>query len=463
MTQAVNLPFSSQQQLLARLLHLSRLDTDFILLTGPQGAGKSHLANQLVEQSTLMLPVVLDAKALDSHTDFRDALLSHWFPNAIFDAEDSLAESMARLLPGSLHKRLLVVDNSAWLTDILLQELVQLYSALPAAIRPFMLLLGSAEWAEEVRQQLDDVMLAALLEVEVPPLTQADKQDLWQALKFQPSLDASQKIQYPGEVIDTMEPQMNTQGYRQLLEQKSVKILVTVLILLLLLIVIVSLVGGPDESDAELTQPLNQELTMLPPPVPQEATTSGVNSDVLADVGDTDTVVQAWPSETLPDTPVITASDTQTPDDSDKERVVIEDDVVTQLMQRELQSQQAQPQAPAAKVEPSKPAAAQPATTAKASGGTLDSLMQKSSQRYTLQLMAGRNKAVLESLIAEHNLSPAWVYPRSINGQPWFVLVQGDYLSAGQARSAISGLASDLQAAKPWPKPFSQVQKEAKP
>lgn len=462
MSQTVNLPFSSQQQLLARLLHLSRLDTDFILLTGPQGAGKSHLANQLVEQSTLMLPVVLDAKALDSHTRFRDALLSHWFPNAIFDAEDSLAESMTRLLPASLHKRLLVVDNSAWLTDILLQELVQLYSALPAAIRPFMLLLGSAEWAEEVRRQLDDVMLAVLLEVEVPPLTQADKQDLWQALKFQPSLDASQHIQYPGEVIDTMEPQMNTQGYRQLLEQKSVKVLVTVLIVVLLLIVIVSLVGGPDESDTESAQSLNQEQTMLPPPVPQGAMTSGANSDASADASGT--VVQTWPSETLPDTPVITASDTQTPDDSDKERVVIEDEVVTQLMQREAQPQQATPPpAPAARVEPSKPAAAQPATPGKASGGTLDSLMQKSSQRYTLQLMAGRNQAVLESLIAEHNLSPAWVYPRSINGQPWFVLVQGDYLSAGQARSAISGLASELQAAKPWPKPFSQVQKEAKP
>lgn len=462
MTQAVNLPFSSQQQLLARLLHLSRLDTDFILLTGPQGAGKSHLANQLVEQSTLMLPVVLDAKALDSHTRFRDALLSHWFPNAIFDAEDSLADSMARLLPASLHKRLLVVDNGPWLTDILLQELVHLYSALPVAIRPFMLLLGTPEWAAEVRRQLDDVMLAALLEVEVPPLTQADKQDLWQALKFQPSLDASQNIQYPGEVIDTMEPQMNTQGYRQLLEQKSVKVLATVLIVVLLLIVIVSLVGGPDKSDAELTRPLNQEQTMLPPPVPQVATTSAANSDASADAGST--VVQTWPSETLPDTPVITASDTQTPDDSDKERVVIEDDVVTRLMQRESQSQQApqvQPQAPAARAATSKPAVEQPAATA--SGGTVDSLMQKSSQRYTLQLMAGRNKAVLESLIAEHNLSPAWVYPRNINGQPWFVLVQGDYLSAGQARSAISGLASELQAAKPWPKPFSQVQKEAKP
>ena len=457
MSQAVNLPFSSQQQLLARLLHLSRLDTDFILLTGPQGAGKSHLANLLVEQSTLTLPVVLDARALDSHTRFREALLNHWFPHAIFDAEDALADSMTRLLPSSLHKRLLVVDNCAWLTDILLQELVQLYSSLPRAVRPFMLLLGTAEWSEQIRQQLDDVMLKNLLEVEVPPLTTADRQDLWQALKFKPSLDAHQNIQYPGEVIDTMEPQMNTQGYRQLLEQKSVKILLTTLIVVLLLIVIVSLVGGPDETDTELTRSLNQEQAVLPPPVPDGATLSGVNSsNPSPETGSP--VVQTWPTETLPETPMITASDTQTADDSGKERVVIEDDVVTRLMERESQAQQPAPPQTPVDAEPAKPA-----TTTTASPGSVDNLMQKSSQRYTLQLMAGRNKKVLEALVARHNLSPAWVYPRSINGQPWFVLVQGDYLSAGQARNAISGLAAELQAAKPWPKPFAQVQKEAKP
>lgn len=91
---------------------------------------------------------------------------------------------MTRLLAQSLHKRLLVVDNGAWLTDIQLQELVQLYGTLPAAVRPFMLLLGTAEWAAQVRQQLDEVMQSQLLEVEVPTLTADDQQQLWQALKF---------------------------------------------------------------------------------------------------------------------------------------------------------------------------------------------------------------------------------------------------------------------------------------
>ena len=464
MTEAVNLPFSSQQQLLARLLHLSRLDTDFILLTGPPGAGKSHLANQLIVQTSLLLPIVLDAKALNSHALFRNTLLSYWFPKAIFDAEDPLIDSMTRLLPTSLHKRLLVVDNSAWLTDVLLQELVQLYCDLPAAVRPFILLLGDGEWAEQVRKQLDGAMLANMLEVEVPPLTTTDKQGLWQALKLQPPLDAHQDIQYPGEVLNTMEPQMNTQHYRQLLTQKSVKVLLTILIVVLLLIVIVSLVGGSNQSDTALTQPIDQDQTALPQPMPDaNQTPAELSAEQNAELNSA--VAQQWPTEALPETPVITGSDTQTPDDSAKERVVIEDDVVSQLMEREALTGQQPTAQPAAqpKPAPAKPAPAKPTAAANVRLGTVANLMQKSSQRYTLQLMAGRNKTVLEALAAKHNLNPAWVYPRDINGQPWFVLVQGDYLSANQARNAISGLASELQAAKPWPKPFAQVQKEAKP
>ena len=85
MTNTVSLPFSSQQ-LLARLRHISHLETDFILLMGPEGAGKIHLANLFIEQAGLSYPVILDAQTFDSHIRFREALLSHWFPGAIFDA-----------------------------------------------------------------------------------------------------------------------------------------------------------------------------------------------------------------------------------------------------------------------------------------------------------------------------------------------------------------------------------------
>ncbi len=447
MTETVNLTFSSQKQLLARLLHLSRLDTDFILLTGPEGAGKSHLAALLLEETGLMRPALLDAEVLDTDAGFRDALLGTWFPGAVFDADDVLPDSMARLLPSSLHKRLLVVDNAEWLTDELLQELTQLYLALPVAARPFMMLLGSASWAGQIRRQLDEPLASQVVEVEVPPLTAADKDELWQALGYESPPAASHEIQYPGDAIGMMEPQMKTQDYRQLFEQKSVKILLTALILVVLLIIIVRLLSGSEAPAPELAQPFEPEPAhVLPEPVVSDGITTPAVSPSQGD-----SLVREWPTESLPETPSINTGVAETPDDSDKERVVIEDKVVSKLMQRK----------------PDTGPAAAPAVSPVSSGDTdlspLSALMQKSPEHYTLQLMAGRDRAALGKIASRHTLTPAWIYPRSINGQPWFILVFGDFDSPEQARRAIGVLSAELQAAKPWPKPFAQVQKEVKP
>lgn len=268
---------------------------------------------------------------------------------------------------------------------------------------------------------------------------------------------------------------MNTQGYRQLLEQKYVKVLLTVLIVVLVLIMAVSLLGGANNS-SEVAQALDQEQSRLP----AANDTTGLGSGAAG---------QNWPTESLPETPTITSQDANSAqEESGRERVVIEDDVVSQLMQRQPQlaeeavpakPQPAKPQPAITKPEPApakpQPAPAKPAPTkpaaqpkAAASGntaasvGSVSSLMQKSPARYTLQLMAGRNKKVLEALATKHQLSPAWIYPRTINGQAWFVLVQGDYTNANQARAAVNSLPSELKAAKPWPKSFAQAQKEAK-
>lgn len=455
MTEAIQVPFSSQQQLLARLLHLSRLDTDFILLTGPEGAGKSYLAQRLADETELLQPVILDAEEFETNAGFREALLGSWFPSGIFDADDHLQDSMQRLLPASPGKRLLIVDNAEWLTEPLLLELAQLYRELPALLRPFMVLLGEANWAGQARQQLGGSAGGQILEVEVPPLTKEDKQDLWQALGYKNTPDASRDIRYPGDVIGMMEPQMKKNGYQQLLEQKTIKILLTALILVLLLIVIVSLLGGErDDAAPALSPPFEQEAVPTTPvslaPEPQEPRLSAPD-------GESQALVREWPAEPLPDTPDISTEVAQTPDDSDKERVVIADEVVSRLMQRGQGGDS--PSAPA----PASSQTAAPAPVAVSGVSPLSVLMQKPASRYTLQLMAGRDRAVLERLVARHTLTPVWVYPRTINDQPWFVLVYGDFEVPEQARRAIAGLPAELQAAKPWPKPFGQVQKEVKP
>lgn len=450
---AVPAPLKSQQQLLARLLHLSRLDTDFIFLTGPQGAGKSYMAALLADGCELQLPVILDAQALDTNARFRDALFGRWFPGGIFDADEALADSMQRLLAASPGKRLLIVDDAEWLTDILLAELWQLYLLLPPRLRPCVLLLGSPDWARQVRQQLDE-SAGKVLEVEVPPLDEADKEDLWHALGYKNIPDSPPGVAYPGDVIAMKEPQMRKTGYQQLLEQRWIKVALTALILLGLLILIMTLLGDRQPAQPEQAGPSPVPAGEAPRPVPAKPLTLSPSAAEPAPSSDDNGLVQDWANETLPDAPQVATRVAETPDDSDKERVVIEDEVVSRLLQREREGSRqdaAAPARPAAQAEP--PAGLSP----------LSVLMQKPAQRYTLQLMAGKDRAALDRLASRHTLTPAWIYPRTIGGQPWFVLVFGDFDSPEQARRAIGVLSSELQAAKPWPKPFGQVQKEVKP
>ncbi|PSJ46544.1 hypothetical protein C7H85_07910 [Zobellella endophytica] len=447
---AVPVPLKSQQQLLARLLHLSRLDTDFIFLTGPQGAGKSYMAALLADRCELQLPVILDAQALNTNARFRDALLGHWFPGGIFDADEPLADSMQRLLAASPGKRLLLVDDAEWLTDTLLAELWQLYLLLPPRFRPCVLLLGSPDWARQARQQLDE-STGKVLEVEVPPLDEADKEDLWHALGYKNTPDSAPGGAYPGDASAMKEPQMRKTGYQQLLEQRWIKVALTALILLGLFILIMTLLGDRQPARPEQAGPSPVPAREAPLPVPAEPLTLSPSADEPAPSPDDHGLVQEWANETLPDAPQVATRVAETPDDSDKERVVIEDEVVSRLLQREREGSRQDAAGQAAQAEP--PAGLSP----------LSVLMQKPAQRYTLQLMAGKDRAALYRLASRHTLTPAWIYPRTISGQPWFVLVFGDFDSPEQARRAIGVLSSELQAAKPWPKPFGQVQKEVKP
>src|SRR5699024_1852681 len=99
----------------------------------------------------------------------------------------------------------------------------------------------------------------------------------------------------------------------------------------IVLIVAVSLLGGANNS-SEVAQALDQKQTRLPNP---NADANGVQQG------------QDWPTESLPETPAITAQDAKgVQDNQAKERVVINDEVVNQLMQRQPQPAKPQPAKP---------------------------------------------------------------------------------------------------------------------
>ncbi|OXY83485.1 SPOR domain-containing protein [Oceanimonas doudoroffii] len=446
------LTLSSQQQLLERLLHLSRLEQGLVLLSGPPGAGKRTLAGLLVQQAGLPAAATLDARLLTSQAAFRDALLSDWFSDAIFDPDDHLLESVTRLLPAAPGRRLLVVENGQWLTDPQLQELAELCLGLPEAQRPFVLLLGSPAWAGGVRSLLRNQPDLPVLELEVPELSEEDKRQLCTHLGVTAS-DQPATLRYPGDLVATSEPSMRTPTYRQWLEQKPVKILLTGLILLGLLL-LVSLLLDREPPQPEVAQPFQAESLPEAPAQPLTLTPEGSGAPLSAAEPSAERLAGEWPAQPLPEEPRVTTQVVESPDDSSKERVVIEDEVVSQLLQRKSGEALA-----AARV----PADATPAAQPVPAATPASSLFQKPAGHYTLQLMASKDRQALQQLASRHTLQPAWVYARQLNDQPWFVLIFGDFASAELARRAIERLPAELRAAKPWPKPFGQVQKEASP
>ncbi|MFZ4832554.1 SPOR domain-containing protein [Rouxiella sp. Mn2063] len=108
---------------------------------------------------------------------------------------------------------------------------------------------------------------------------------------------------------------------------------------------------------------------------------------------------------------------------------------------------------------PAHVAAQQPAAVA---SGSASSLKSAPGSHFTLQLSAASQATSLHNFAKQQGLKNYSVYQTVRNGQPWFVLVSGNYASSADAKRAIASLPADVQAKKPWVKPVHQVQQDLK-
>lgn len=91
--------------------------------------------------------------------------------------------------------------------------------------------------------------------------------------------------------------------------------------------------------------------------------------------------------------------------------------------------------------------------------GSHDELLNKNPRHYTLQVLAGRNKAPLLQA-ADYVEGRYWIYTTVRNGAPWHVLVMGDFLTAKEAVSRAAILPGSLRAHGSFAKSFEKVQSE---
>ena len=115
----------------------------------------------------------------------------------------------------------------------------------------------------------------------------------------------------------------------------------------------------------------------------------------------------------------------------------------------------AEPVAEAVAETVSEVAAAVPATVM---GAELQAINQR---HYALQLAALKSMSAASNFVADYDIADiATVYETRRNGEPWFIIVTGDYPDMVSARKAETRLPARLRAVQPWVKSYAQIHRE---
>lgn len=91
-------------------------------------------------------------------------------------------------------------------------------------------------------------------------------------------------------------------------------------------------------------------------------------------------------------------------------------------------------------------------------GAELKAINQR---HYALQLAALKSMTAANNFIADYKIADiATIYETRRNGEPWFIIVTGDYPDMVSARKAETRMPARLQAVQPWVKSYGQIHRE---
>ncbi|MGP1928896.1 MAG: SPOR domain-containing protein [Arsenophonus sp. NC-WZS1-MAG3] len=89
-------------------------------------------------------------------------------------------------------------------------------------------------------------------------------------------------------------------------------------------------------------------------------------------------------------------------------------------------------------------------------------LLSAPTSNYTLQLSSASRSNSLEEFAKNNHLTNYKIYKSIRNGQPWYVLIHGNYRSVSEAKNATLNLPVSVQKKKPWVRKFQQVKQDQK-
>lgn len=493
----------SQQRLLERLHYVSSFSEQVVILHGPQGAGKSTLAELYLEQASDYAEVAfLSASAKQSDAHLRSQILTQLYGTMPVSSK-ALGEQMAN--HRAISHAIVVVDNAEYLSNAFIHELQQAIMQMLAngkGCRLSVMLSGISSWAKQFKAIHNGDQTPLLMAVE--PFTFAEQYDFVRAMMPQ-ALQSSWTQQrhkrelmsltgFPGEIQTYLQQNLRPQafdlgdGIDSLRDNDSTSI------------------DDEDEGVAvalgaysakkrklSKSQPGWFKLLMLPL-LGSLFTLVTLNNDLitapiklaLADNHRLDAAFWQTPlPKPEPVAPAVVAATTDTIDSADElpaELAITYNDALTDLTtaaEREastetlnLKLSKPSKASAAAEQTASAPATSAAETVAEDSVATAATSAPASTsnsydnawalaqppRNYTLQLNSLSSAEWLDNFLQESGLqNTARTYHYGSGNNLRLITIFGSFSTIDAARNAVAELPPQVQALQPWPKSFAAV------
>ncbi|MFK7159496.1 AAA family ATPase [Marinospirillum sp. MEB164] len=488
------------------LLHLSRYSNLFLLLTGPEGSGKSHLKQRLLNQidsgvvaTSLRGEQVAQANSLLTQLTHQLDLVippraeAEDYCNAIRDFSAQLNEEGGSCL--------IVIDDAELLEQDALDILLDLANTTPDQRRPHIALFGRHDLFQRLSSEPNasrfeaaghHLPLHALSEVEARGYLEhrchsvgidhlpLDDQQFMRVYKKARGLPGFLNTGIVEELKATQnQPAAPTQDIALAAEKPPAKkavaqkkstpkkpakplpwIPIGAAVGGLALLTLVFLYQDrlfstptPDTSLISRSQEVRQQ---------NWAEINNLDLPALAEPAQVDlTDAAPAPATTEPEPEPATASAPMDSPDDAPPSSSRPPEPLQPVAPAEV-TQAATPPAPAARTEtrPAPSAAEQPAGFQNQGLKREAWLMERNPNHFALQMMGSLEEASVRQFIQQANQSGLVYFEGRYQGNPWFVVVYGDYANRDAAVAAIPNLPEALRNQRPWARSFASIQND---
>lgn len=478
-----------RKEVLAQLHHFARFGDRPVLVSGPEGSGKTLLRQALVVSSdkNSVQSVVMSGK------DMPDAeqLLAHaCLAVGVSGRDEAALLEAAQNLARTGMQVWLVVDDAQLLTAAALQMLLDVAGAgQKDGVRLFLFADGAVErLLLQVESPLDGDWLQRIL---LKPLDAGEM-----------AVYLTERLEAAGQGIELFdEAQLewlheHSEGWHGRINELARELLATgdepvaaarslpampwrslaALVLVGVGVLIAWRMGDTPQEPARTVLQLPEpvvEASMEAPPQPslpvqsgQAAALQAVAEDELEESLAADVVSEPVPPPVLPEVdaePDVVAPPQDTPV-ATVAPVVAAEPVPAAVPAAMAQPPASQPAAAPTPTPAPAPAARTnepPARTVAPAGGLhgADWYRQRKANEYVLQLLGSRSRQAALDFAAQHRqLSDLALLETTHEGKPWYVVTQGVYADRQRAQQAIAKLPENLRRQSPWPRSIGSVQ-----